>query len=579
MKEKKQSVIRKFLKYYKPHKKVFILDMLAALGIAVIGMCYPIITRNMLQEVEGGLSTLNYLFILGGILLVVYIVRMWLRYVVQYHGHVMGVKIQSEMRRDMFSHLQRLPYKYYDNQETGKIMSRMTNDLNDVSELAHHGPENILISSVMVIGSFAYLMTINVILTLIVFCCVPFLFLISLKMRKKMNQSFLSTRKDIANVNAQLESSVSGIRVTKAYTNANKEKEKFEVGNMQFVKSRSLAYKSIAQYTSSTSFVVDIFNVIILVAGGFFIYNGQIDFIDYSAFLISVNLFIGPINTLIGFVEMYQNGVTGFERFLEIMEETPEDDSKEAKLENVKGDIIFNNVEFRYNDEATVLNKINLNIKAGTKVAFVGASGGGKSTICHLLPKFYSISDGAITIDGMNIDDVSLSSLRRNIGIVQQDVFLFNGTIKENILYGKLDATDDEIKEAAINANIHEHIMSLPDGYNTEIGERGVRLSGGQKQRLSIARVFLKNPAILVLDEATSALDNTTEIYIQEALDKLSKGRTTLVVAHRLSTIKNADEIIVINSGEVKEQGSHDELLAKNNIYTELYNLQFRYKA
>lgn len=569
-------MFKKFISYYKPHKKMFALDMLASLLVSIIGMSYSIITNKMLKEWVPN-KNIRYIVIFGTVLLLMYLLRMLLRYFIQYYGHVIGVKMQAQMRTDLFRKLQKLPYSYFDNHETGKIMSRMTNDLMDVSELAHHGPENIFICGIMIIGSFIYLSTINFYLTLIVFACVPILVVISLILRKRMNAAFMESRKSVAVINASIESSITGIRVTKAYTNSEKEEEKFEVGNNQFVEARKKSYKAMGQFHSSTSFVTDVFNVVVLIAGGLFLYNGYIDLPDYTTFIISINLFIGPVNTLIAFIEQLQNGMTGFKRFIEIMNEQEEVEKEDAKeLVVKKGNIIFENVSFSYDHSKEVLHNVSLNINEGCKLALVGPSGGGKTTICHLIPNFYKLTDGNIYIDDQNIKDVTLESLRRNIGIVQQDVFLFNGTMKENILYGRLDATDEEIIDAAKKANIHDYIMSLPEKYETQIGERGVRLSGGQKQRLSIARVFLKNPAILILDEATSALDNTTEILIQNALDELCKGRTTLVVAHRLSTIKNADEIIVIANGTIKEQGSHEKLIEKNGIYARLYNLQFR---
>ncbi|WP_289286199.1 ABC transporter ATP-binding protein [Faecalibaculum rodentium] len=572
-------MLKKFISYYKPHKKLFFLDMSASLFISVIGMLYPIITRKMLNEWIPN-QNIRYIVLFGSLLLFLYFIRMCLRYFVQYYGHVMGVKIQAQMRSDLFNHLQKLPYSYYDEQETGKIMSRMTNDLMDVSELAHHGPENFFICGIMVIGSFCYLASINVLLTLIIFACIPLLVIITLIMRKRMNLAFMESRKAVAEINASLESSISGIRVTKAFTNSKEESKKFEAGNSLYVKFRSIAYKAMGQFHSSTSFVTDIFNVVVLIAGGIFLYNGIINYGDYSTFIVSVNLFISPVTTLINFVEQYQNASTGFERFLEIMEQPIEETNPDAKeIQGFEGEIIFDHVNFHYNEEKEVLKDICLKIKKGQTLALVGPSGGGKTTICHLIPNFYHVSNGSIQIDGTDINDITFESLRKNIGIVQQDVFLFNGTMKENILYGKLDATDEEIIEAAKRANIHDYILTLPNGYDTQIGERGVKLSGGQKQRLSIARVFLKNPSILILDEATSALDNTTEILIQQALDELCKGRTTIVVAHRLSTIKNADEIVVIANGEIKEKGSHDELLEKEDgIYKNLYSLQFRDK-
>lgn len=568
-------MFKKFISYYKPHKKLFALDMLASLLVSLIGLCYPMITRKMLNEwVPNHLDLLVYF---GLLLLLLYFIRMCLKFFIQYYGHIIGVKMQAQMRSDLFRKLQKLPYTFYDNHETGKIMTRMINDLQDVSELAHHGPENIFICGIMIIGSFIYLCTINVVLTLIVFICVPFLCLISFFMRRKMKEAFTESRKSVAVINAALESSISGIRVTKAFTNDEKELEKFENGNCMYVEARRKSYKAMGQFGSSTSFVTDVFNVFILVAGGFAIRYWGLALADYTAFIISISLFISPVQTLIAFMEQLQDGTTGFRRFMEIMAEEEEfDDPANPDLVVSAGAIEFKNVNFQYNEQKEILKNINLKIQPGKKLALVGPSGGGKTTICHLIPNFYRISEGEILIDGQNINNVRLDSLRKNIGIVQQDVFLFNGTIRENILYGRLDATEEEIIDAAKKANIHDYVMTLPDGYETQIGERGVKLSGGQKQRLSIARVFLKNPAILILDEATSALDNTTEILIQSALDELCKGRTTLIVAHRLSTIKTADEIIVIANGIIKEQGTHEELIDLDGIYAKLYSLQFR---
>ena len=572
-------MLKRFISYYKPYKKLLILDMIAALLISVTGMVYPIITRTMLNDYfPNGLY--KKIVIAGCIVLALYIIRMFLRYFVQYYGHVIGVKMQSQMRKDLFAHLQKLPYSFYDNNETGRIMTRITSDLFEVCELAHHGPENLLISSVMIILSFTYLMTINWVLTLIVFACVPILIIVTVHFRKAMNSAFDDRRKSNATINASVESSVTGVRVTKAYTNSAREIEKFNKGDEEFVDSSRRAYKAMAKFFSSTAFITDVFNVIILIAGGVFLSLGQITAGDYTAFVVSVNLFISPVNTLINFMEQYQNGLSGFKRFVEIMEEEPESERVTAKpLENVQGEIEFQNVTYSYATSKEVLHNVSLKLKKGEKLALVGPSGGGKTTLCHLLPRFYNIEgeeNGAILIDGTDIRDLTLDSLRKSIGIVQQDVFLFVGSIKENILYGKPDATDEEIIAAAKKANIHDYIMTLDDGYDTQIGERGVKLSGGQKQRLSIARVFLKDPAILILDEATSALDNTTEVLIQQSLDELCKGRTTLVVAHRLSTVRNADEIAVIMNGKVTERGTHDELIAANGTYKSLYQLQFR---
>lgn len=569
-------MLKRFLSYYKPHKKLFTLDMLASLTVSLIGIAYPIVTRKMLNTLIPE-KNFTMIIVAGVTVLGLYIAKMMLNYFIQYYGHMMGVRMQAQMRSDMFNHLQQLPYGFYDSHETGKIMSRMTNDLMDISELAHHGPENVLISTISVAASFIYLSSINIWLTLIIFACVPFLLLIAGMLRKKMRQAFMDSRTSIARINASLESSISGIRVTKAFNNAQKEEEKFEEGNGEFVRARRDAYNAMGKFHSGTTFVTDVFNVIILIAGGLFMYSGRIDFADYSAFIVSVNMFINPVMTMINFMEQYQNGVTGFQRFTEIMDTEPEKDSPGAEdIGKVKGHIRFCDVSYAYDRGKDVLDHIDLDIPVGTKFALVGPSGGGKTTICHLIPHFYDVSEGKIYIDDREIHSVTMQSLRRNIGIVQQDIYLFNASIRDNILYGRLDATEQEVIEAAKRANIHDYIMTMPQGYDTQIGERGVRLSGGQKQRLSIARVFLKNPPILILDEATSALDNTTEILIQQALDELCKGRTTIVVAHRLSTIKNADEIAVIDRGKVVEQGTHEELMRKNGVYAELYSLQFR---
>ena len=571
-------MFKRFLSYYKPHKKMMTLDMLAALMISVTGMIYPVVTNKMLQDYIPK-QRYNYIIGAGVLVLVLYIIRLLLRYFVQYYGHIIGVRMQSQMRKDLFNHLQRLPYKYYDNNETGKIMTRITSDLFEVVELAHHGPENILISSVMIILSFSYLATINWILTLIIFACVPILVVVTVHYRKAMKEAFTERRKSNAIINAAVESSITGIRVTKAYTNQAKEMEKFAKGDESFVSASRKAYSAMAKFHASTSFITDIFNVFILIAGGLFLYAGKINFAEYSTFIVSVNLFINPVTTLIGFMEQFQNGVSGFKRFCEVMDEEPETDAANAKtLENVQGEIAFKNVSYAYEGNDEVLHNVDLHIEKGKKLALVGPSGGGKTTLCHLLPNFYQLGEdgGDITIDGQSLRTLTLDSVRKNIGIVQQDVFLFVGTIRENILYGRPDATEEEMMEAARRANIHDYIMTLPNGYDTEIGERGVKLSGGQKQRLSIARVFLKDPAILILDEATSALDNTTEVLIQQSLDELCKGRTTLVVAHRLSTIRNADEIAVVMEGRILQRGTHEELMEQGGTYKELYSLQFR---
>ena len=574
------NMLKRFISYYRPHLLLFSADMAASLFISLIGMVYPVMTNRLLNDFIPN-RAYRSIIIAGAAVLLLYFIRMLLRYFVQYQGHMIGTYMQAQMRRELFAHLQRLPFSFFDDNETGAIMSRMTNDLFEVSELAHHGPENLLTCSVMVALSFGYLCTINIWLTLIIFACVPFLIAVSVHLRKKMREAFNERRKSNAVINASLESSITGVRVTRAYTNADREQEKFEKGNQMYITACAESYSAMGRFHSSTSFITDVFNVIILIAGGIFLYNGSINFGDYSTFIVSVNLFISPVQTLIQFMEQWQNGATGFRRFVEIMDIPEEQDSPDAKdIGQVRGEVELRDVSFSYvkNGERDVLDHVSLRIPSGSKLALVGPSGGGKTTICHLIPDFYRLDEGcgSILIDGVDIRNITMDSLRRNIGIVQQDVFLFAGTIRENIAYGNPDATDKQVIEAAERANLHEFVTALPDGYDTQIGERGIKLSGGQKQRVSIARVFLKNPAILILDEATSALDNTTEALIQKSLDELCRGRTTLVVAHRLSTIRNADSIAVVTGGRITESGTHDQLMEKAGVYRELYDLQFR---
>lgn len=552
--------------------------MLCSFGVSFISMIYPMITREMLNNLIPN-KQFDLIIKYGIGLFVAYLLRALMKYFVDYYGHMVGTNMQADMRRDLFNKLEKLPFSYYDNNETGKIMTRITSDIQEISELAHHGPEMFFMSIISLVFAFIYLSRINMTLALIIFSCSPLLVIINYYVRRMHMKSSRQARKAIAQINADVNSSVSGIRVTKAFNNSHKELDKFEKGNEQFVEAKKGQYLSMSIQHATTMFITDVYNVVCLISGGIFLYNGQISFGDYSTFIVSINLFTSPILQLTQWLEQFQDGVTGFERFMEIMNEPIETDKQSAKdYRGLNGDIKFEHVYFSYtkDEQHEVLNDISFILPQGKTIALVGPSGGGKTTICHLLPKFYRADSGIISINDINIEDISMKSLRENIGIVQQDVFLFSGTFYENIAYGKTDANEAEIVEAAKKANIYDYIISLPDGFNTEIGERGVRLSGGQKQRLSIARVFLKNPPILILDEATSSLDNTTEALIQEALNSLKKGRTTIVVAHRLSTIKNADEILVVVNGQIIEKGSHEELInIDEGIYKKLYQSQF----
>lgn len=568
-------MIKKFAKYYKPHMRIFLADLAAALLLAVADLFYPMITRSMINDFIPN-KNLRLLILWSCVAVLIYIVKIWLNYFISYYGHVMGVHMQADMRRDVFRHLQTLPYTYFDNNKTGTIMSRIINDLFDISELAHHGPEDLFLSVVLLVSSFVLMARINVWLTLIVFASIPIFLFYTMKRRLALNKAFRETKVEVGEVNAVLENAISGIRVSKAYTNRDYECERFEQSNERFVKARSRAYKVMGEFQAVTAFMTDFLNLAVMFSGGLFVYNGWINVGDFAAFIIFVNVFMNPIKRLIFFVEQYQNGMTGFVRFREIMDEKPENERSKAIIAGtLAGDIDFCDLSFAYSEQSPVLNGISLHIPKGKKVALVGPSGVGKTTLCNIIPRFYEITSGSVLIDGIDIRNMTLDSLRENIGIVAQDVFLFTGTIYENIAYGKPSASEDEVRNAAKQARIHDFIMSLPEGYNTYTGERGVKLSGGQKQRISIARAFLKNPPILIFDEATSALDNATELAIQQSLEQLCKGRTTLIVAHRLSTVKNADEIVVIDDGKIKEKGTHDELMKKNGMYAALYNSQF----
>ncbi len=573
--------MRRFVSYYKPHKKLFAIDMVCAFIISALNLVYPYVTKEIINNyVPNRLMTM--LLSAAGFLIGFYLLKAGLNYFLHSWGHIVGVRIQSDMRRELFAHLQKLPFCYFDDNKTGVIMSRMTNDLFQVSELAHHGPEDVFLSLITMIGAFAVLATINIYLVLIVFAFIPIFVLFALLMRKHMNKVYKEARVAQGEINADIESAISGMRVSRAYTAQEHEQQKFDVGNGKFVECRKRQFILLGKFHSSMTFFTDFLYFIVLFAGGLFFYYGKINVGDFTAFVLYVSTLITPIRTLITIYDQIQEGATGFKRFCDIMDVEPEKQAPDAISPNkLDGHIVFDNVTFGYKNsdgdgDTTVIRDFSLEIHAGKTVALVGPSGGGKTTLCHLIPRFYEIDDGCITIDGYDIRKLDRNVLRRNIGIVQQDVYLFNGTVKENIAYGNFDASDDMIVNAAKKANIHDYIMTLPNGYDTEVGERGVKLSGGQKQRISIARAFLKNPPILILDEATSALDNATEMLIQGALAELSNGRTTLVVAHRLSTVKNADEIIVITQNGAEERGTHEQLMANNGIYKTLYDYQFK---
>lgn len=566
-------MFKKFISYYSPYKKLFFLDLFAAFMVALIDLVYPMLTRNIINDVVPN-KNVRMLIVFCVILFTIFIIKGFLNYFMQYYGHIVGVRMQGDMRKDIFVHLQKLPNQYFSDNKTGNIMSRIVNDLMEVSELAHHGPEDLFVSLVMLIGSFTFLSFIDLKLTLIIFSFIPVILIFAIIMRKKMSKAFKETRIKTGDVNAVIENSISGIRVTKSFVNEESELNKFEVSNSLFKKAREQAYRRMGEFFSGTYFLVDILELLALIASAYFTFNGSITIGDFVAYVLYVKMFIQPIRKLINFTEQLQNGMSGFERFQELLAEETEKESKDAKeLENVKGNIKIENVSFRYNESPeNVLDNFSLYIPSGKTIALIGPSGGGKTTICSLIPRFFELTEGDIKIDGTSIKDVTLDSLRRNIGIVSQEVFLFTGTIKDNIIIGNPNATMEEIIDACKKASIHEFIATLKDGYDTFVGERGLKLSGGQKQRISIARVFLKNPKIMILDEATSALDNVTEREIQESLEKLSEGRTNIIVAHRLSTIKNADEIILIDEKKIIERGTHEELMSLNGAYKKLHD-------
>ncbi|MBQ3201238.1 MAG: ABC transporter ATP-binding protein [Clostridia bacterium] len=574
-------MLKRFAAYYKPHRKLFALDMVCAFIVAVCDLFYPTVAKNIINDYVPN-QNLRLLIIWGAVLLGIYLIKAVLNYIITYWGHIVGVRIQADMRRDMFRHMQKLPFSFFDANKTGTLLSRLVNDLQDVSELAHHGPEDLFLSGIMLIGSLVILSRYNLLLTLIVFLFLPLMVFCAVKLRYGLTAAFRDTRVEVGEVNANVETAIAGMRVSRSYTAATHENRKFDAANERYKKARGRAYKEMGKFHTSMSLFNDLLYFIVLVAGGLFFFYGKIDIGEYTAFVLYITNFLKPINRLVSIFEQLQNGMTGFQRFTEIMDQKDETDTGTVEAKALKGDITFDSVSFRYensdaaDEESKVIANLSMRIAPGRTVALVGPSGGGKTTICNLIPRFYEADSGVISIDGIDIRDLTRESLRRNIGIVAQDVFLFNGTIRENIAYGDLDASDEAIIEAAKKAHIHDYIMTLEHGYDTGVGERGIKLSGGQKQRISIARVFLKNPSILILDEATSALDNATEMLIQQALTELSRGRTCIVVAHRLSTIKNADEIIVLTKDGITERGTHEALIAQNGMYAALYQYQFR---
>lgn len=570
-------MLKKFASYYKPHMKLFIIDMVCAFTVSVLNLAYPKIAGKIIE-----VKQLDYVLIFSAVLLGIFLLKAALNYIIVYWGHVVGVRIQGDMRAELFAHLQKLPFTYYDETKVGSIMSRLVNDLFEVSELAHHGPEDVFLSALSIIGALIMICFINPWLSLILLAIIPVMVFVASRLRLSLIHSFSVSREKTSEINAAVESSISGIRVAKSYTAERHEKEKFAVANKGLKAARSLQYKAMSRFNTAMSLSMDILYLVAFAAGGLFFVKDLISSADLTSYVLYVAMLVTPIRTFVAIFEQIEEGMTGFKRFMEVMSVAPEKETENpVKVDRLKGDIVFDNVSFRYKKESDdekslILNDLSLAIKAGSTIALVGPSGGGKTTLCNLIPRFYDIDSGRITIDGIDINDMSLYDLRRNVGSVAQDVFIFSGTVKENIAYGDFDATDEQIENAAKLANIHDFIASLDNGYDTYVGERGVKLSGGQKQRVAIARAFLKNPPILILDEATSALDNVTEMQIQQALERLSVGRTTIVVAHRLSTVKNADEIIVFGDGGIEERGTHDELIAKRGIYAELYEYQFK---
>lgn len=569
-------MIKRFIPYYKPHMKLFIIDFACAITLALLQLVFPHAV-NVIMDSLLPAGDFGPVFQWGLLLAALYLVQYAMQRVVEYWGHIVGVRIEHDMRRDLFEHVHQLPFSYFDNVKTGQLMSRIVNDLNEIAELAHHGPEDFLISVCMLIGTFALMASMSWKLTLLLLIIVPIMLIMSNKWNKRMRAGFSDMRAELGEINAGVEDSLSGVRVVKSFTNEEYEKKKFAVGNDRFTKVKDNTYYVMAHFHTMIGLFSNIFYLVTLVGGSYLVIKGEMSAGNLTAFILYVNLFLSPLQKITNLLETYQRGMAAFTRFAEIMSIKPdiEDKPGAAALPRPKGDIRFEHVSFRYNDSKNVLDDVNFDIYAGHTVALVGPSGGGKTTLCNLIPRFYDVTGGRITIDGHDIRDVTLKSLRDNIGIVQQDVFLFGGTVRDNILYGRPDATDEEVIEAAKLADAHEFIMKFENGYDTIVGQRGIKLSGGQKQRIAIARIFLKNPPILLLDEATSALDNATERIIQKSLSRLSENRTSLVIAHRLATIRNADCIFVMTDEGIAECGNHKQLIEKNGLYAQLYNSQF----
>lgn len=570
------SKLRLFFSYYKPYKKIFLLDLFCALGIALIALSFPLLSRYALGVLLPIKAYTSFALLMGGLFLL-YCLSSIFNYIVSYWGHLMGVRMESDLRRELFAHLQTLPFSFFDNTRTGHLMSRIISDLFEITELAHHGPEDLFIAGVTLTGSFIAMLFIRWELAALLLLMIPFIVWLSINSRQAMAKSSKKVKVNTAAINADLENAISGVRVAKAFSNENYEIEKFERGNRSYRESKKEYYRSMARFTAGMDLMTALLNLAVIGVGAYFIVNGQMNFTDMLTFTLYVNVFLTPIRKLVAFFEQYTNGMAGFERFIELMQVKADitDKADALELKTTRGHIQFEDVSFSYNEDKAVLDHINLDIPAGKRIAVVGPSGGGKTTLCQLIPRFYEVSSGRILLDGHDIRDLTIKSLRTQIGIVQQDVFLFAGSIKENIRYGQVDASDEEIYAAAKKAALHDFIMSLPDDYETLVGERGTKLSGGQKQRVSIARLFLKNPPILILDEATSALDTATENMIQNSLEALSRGRTSLLIAHRLSTIKTADEIIYVDETGIREQGNHKSLLEKDGFYAQLYKAQF----